>query len=224
MNSKLRWLKAATFVLILVVCAWVGAQLVAGGQLSLEGLTATLHAAVEKNFLLAAVLYLLVATLGASLLALPGFMFALLAGAVFGPVWGSMLCWAAVSLGAVLAFLLGRYLLRDALTPMLENAPVLKRTLFSSAHTADMYVLALTRLVPIFPYNLQNYAYGITGISLGRYTLFSTLFLLPGTCVYTLGSAGVANEQVRAVCLVLAVVLLVVTLVAARLLKRRANL
>jgi uncharacterized membrane protein YdjX (TVP38/TMEM64 family) len=53
----------------------------------------------------------------------------------------------------------------------------------------------ITRLVPIFPYNLQNFAYGITDMGFWRYTGYTFLFMLPGAAFMTIGSAGIAAES-----------------------------
>ena len=148
---------------------------------------------------------------------------ALVAGALFGPVWGPLLCWVAVTAGAIAAFIAGRFFLKDAVKPLLAKSPALNRLLFEGAYKSDLYLLAVTRLVPVFPYNLQNFAYGITDVSFGHYALYSAAFLFPGTAAYTVAAAGLVDEGQRLVCFVVAAVLLVATLVAARALKGRVQ-
>ncbi len=75
--------------------------------------------------------------------------------------------------------------------------------------------------MPIFPYNVQNFAYGITDVSFAHYTLYSAAFLLPGTAAYAVAAAGLVDEGGRAACFAVAAVLLAGTLIAARLLKGR---
>ncbi len=67
----------------------------------------------------------------------------------------------------------------------------------------------ITRLVPIFPYNLQNFAYGITDIRFSTYSVCSLLFMLPGTAMYTVGTAGLADQENRVLYIGIAVVLAV---------------
>ena len=55
----------------------------------------------------------------------------------------------------------------------------------------------ITRLVPLFPYNLQNFAYGITDIRFSTYSVCSLIFMLPGTAMYTVGTAGLADKENR---------------------------
>lgn len=180
---------------------------------------ATMRALLEENALVAGLVYVLVSTVACVVLMMPGFVFALVAGALFGPVWGTLLCWVAVTAGAIAAFVAGRFFLKDGVKPLLAKSPALNRLLFEGAHKSDLYLLAVTRLVPVFPYNLQNFAYGITDVSFGHYALYSAAFLFPGTAAYTVAAAGLVDEGQRLVCFTVAAVLLAVTLVAARALK-----
>lgn len=184
---------------------------------------ATMRALLEENALVAGLVYVLVSTVACVVLMMPGFVFALVAGTLFGPVWGTLLCWVAVTAGAIAAFVAGRFFLKDAVKPLLAKSPALNRLLFEGAHKSDLYLLAVTRLVPVFPYNLQNFAYGITDVSFGHYALYSAAFLFPGTAAYTVASAGLVDEGQRLACFVVAAVLLAATLVAARVLKERVQ-
>ncbi len=60
---------------------------------------------------------------------------------------------------------------------------------------------------PLFPYNLQNFAYGVTDIGFGTYTIGSFLFMLPGTAMYTIGTSGIADAENRMLYLGIAVVI-----------------
>lgn len=182
---------------------------------------ATMRALLEENALVAGLVYVLVSSVACVVLMMPGFVFALVAGALFGPVWGTLLCWVAVTAGALVAFVAGRFFLKDAVKPLLAKSPALNRLLFEGAHKSDLYLLAVTRLVPVFPYNLQNFAYGITDVSFGHYALYSAAFLFPGTAAYTVAAAGLVDEGQRLACFAIAAVLLVATLAAARVLKGR---
>lgn len=180
---------------------------------------ATMRALLEENALVAGLVYVLVSTVACVVLMMPGFVFALVAGALFGPVWGTLLCWVAVTTGAIAAFVAGRFFLKDAVKPLLAKSPALNKLLFVGARKSDLYLLAVTRLVPVFPYNLQNFAYGITDVSFGHYALYSAAFLFPGTAAYTVAAAGLVDEGQRLVCFAVAAVLLTATLAAARVLQ-----
>lgn len=167
-----------------------------------------LRRAMQENFAQALLLYGVFTVAGCVLLALPGVTFALAAGVLFGPVYGTLVCWLSVSLGACLSFLVGRYFLKDALKPKLERNDYLRRLLFEGAGHSDVFLLAVTRLVPVFPYNLQNFAYGLTDIKFLPYALYSAIFMLPGTAAYTVGAAGILDPEKRLPYLVCAGLLL----------------
>lgn len=217
-NAKL-WAFIGTAIVLFVL------NMVFGWSDALSGTDAmaTMRALLEENALVAGLVYVLVSTVACVVLMMPGFVFALVAGALFGPVWGTLLCWVAVTAGAIAAFVAGRFFLKDAVKPLLAKSPALNKLLFEGAHKSDLYLLAVTRLVPVFAYNLQNFAYGITDVSFGHYALYSAAFLFPGTAAYTVAAVGLVDEGQRLVCFVVAAVLLVATLVAARALKGRVQ-
>ena len=189
-----------------------------------DGMMDSLSTMMRDQPVLAAFIYCVVSFVGSVVLALPGVLFAISAGVLFGPVEGTLLCWISMSFGASFSFIVGRFFLQDALKPKLEKSPALNRILFEGADKSDVYLLAITRLVPVFPFNLQNFAYGITDIKFLRYSVFSALFILPGTAVYTIAAAGVVDEELRVVCIVVAVILLAATLLVARILKKKADI
>ena len=152
---------------------------------------------VEENLIWAFLLYTLITIVACVALALPGITFAIFAGMLFGPVLGTFACLFACTIGASIAFLVGRFFLKDAIAPMLEKNPLLKRLLFSGNRKNDVIVLMITRLVPLFPYNLQNFAYGITDMSFWSYTAYTFLFMLPGVALYVIGAAGLTAEGNR---------------------------
>lgn len=152
---------------------------------------------IQDNFATAALIYIGLTIISCVFLALPGVMFAILAGAVFGPWWGTLLCLIATTIGAIIAFIVGRFFLHDSIKPMIAKNPTLKRILFDDAGHSDIVLLAITRLVPIFPYNIQNFAYGITDIPLTHYSLYTFIFMIPGVALYTIGTAGFTSDENR---------------------------
>ena len=149
---------------------------------------------VEEHFLWALCIYIVLTIIGCVVLALPGITFAVAAGILFGPFMGIFACLTATTLGAMFAFLVGRFFLKESVKPMLEKNRLLKRLLFSEDGKSDMIVLMITRMVPLFPYNLQNFAYGITDIGFWKYSIFTFIFMLPGVSFFTIGSAGLTAE------------------------------
>ena len=167
------------------------------------------------------IIYIVVTSLCCVLLAMPGAFFAVAAGILFEPFTGTLLCLVAATLGAVLAFLAGRYFLRDSVRPLLEKNLTLKKFLFDDTEHSGIILLMITRLVPLFPYNLQNFAYGLTDIKLLPYTIYTFLFMAPGAAVFTLAAAGIGDSERRKLYLLLALALGVVVYVIGRLLHKK---
>ena len=156
-----------------------------------------LQSVVKENLVLAAAVYMALTVVGCVALALPGVTFAIAAGLLFGPALGTICCAVAATLGAMLAFAVGRFFLKDSIKPIAMKNKYLKKWLFDESGKHEIFILMITRLVPLFPYNLQNFAYGVTDIRFGRYSFYSFLFMLPGTAMYTVGAAGLADKENR---------------------------
>ncbi|WGV24318.1 TVP38/TMEM64 family protein [Halotia branconii] len=123
----------------------------------------------------------------ATLLFIPGSLLTLKGGCLFGLLWGSVYVLIAAIIGATLAFLIGRYLSRDWVAKQIEKHPQFKAIDLAVAKEGWKIVL-LTRLCPLFPFNLLNYAFGVTQVSLKDYILGS-FGIIPGTVMYVyLGS------------------------------------
>lgn len=220
MTRRKRAAKLLTFAALVLLIWALDRRFGWSDWLSGAGLSG-LQATAEENFPAAAALYTVITVVGCVALALPGVTFAVAAGLLFGPVSGTLLCLLATTLGAVAAFLAGRFFLRDAVRPLVMKNAWLKKALFDDAGHSDIALLAVTRLVPLFPYNLQNFAYGITDIRLLPYTLYTFLFMAPGVALFTVGSAGLAAEEGRGLYFALAAALLAAVLGLSWLLKKR---
>src|SRR4030095_16304519 len=113
---------------------------------------------------------------------------ALAGGALFGPVWGGLWNLLGATLGAALAVLVARYLAGDLVS---RKAAGLLGRLIEGVNAEGWRFVAFVRLVPLFPFNLANYALGLTRISLQHYVIATLLFMVPGVVAYTwLGHAG----------------------------------
>lgn len=165
---------------------------------------------VRENLLEALLIYSAVTIVGCVVLALPGITFAIFAGILFGPWLGTLACLVATTIGAIAAFVVGRFFLQDTVKPLVMKNKWMKKVLFDDTGRSDVVVLMITRLVPVFPYNLQNFAYGITDMSLTTYSVYTFLFMLPGVALFTIGSAGFTAEGNRWMYFAVAAVLLVV--------------
>ena len=133
------------------------------------------------------VIYILVYAVG-TLFFLPGSVLTLTGGALFGPVMGTFVNLTGATLGALGAFLIARYLAHD----WVENKTGGRiKTLMDGVENEGWRFVAFVRLVPLFPFNLLNYALGLTGIKLIHYVIASYVFMLPGAIAYTyLGYVG----------------------------------
>jgi uncharacterized membrane protein YdjX (TVP38/TMEM64 family)/rhodanese-related sulfurtransferase len=123
-----------------------------------------------------------------TVLFVPGVLFGLAGGVLFGPVWGTILNVAGATLGATAAFLVARYVAADWVR---EKAGARLERLIKGVEAEGWRFVALTRLVPLIPFNLLNYALGLTRIRTASYVLASLISMIPGALAYTwLGYAG----------------------------------
>lgn len=127
----------------------------------------------------------------------PGSALTLGAGAVFGVAWGSVYVSIGATLGATAAFLVGRYFARERVAKKIA-----RHAAFAAIDRAvgeeGWKIVGLTRLSPVFPFTLLNYAFGLTRVRLRDYVLASWLGMMPGTVMYVyLGSLARAGAQER---------------------------
>jgi uncharacterized membrane protein YdjX (TVP38/TMEM64 family)/rhodanese-related sulfurtransferase len=169
----------------------LGASLVAAAalallvqdQLEISALDTTLRelgmwapAAFMAGFALATVLFV------------PGSLFGLAGGVLFGPIWGAVWNLLGATLGAIASFLVARYLAGDWVTKKIGGRLQL---IVQGAEAEGWRFVALTRLVPIVPFNLLNYSLGLTRIRLTHYVLATLVCMAPGAAAYAwLGHAG----------------------------------
>ncbi len=126
--------------------------------------------------------------IAACLLMLPGSILTLGAGALFGLVPGFLAVLAGATLGSAGAFLTGRYLARDWVARRVAAHPRF-RAIDEAVGREGWKIVLLTRLSPVFPFNILNYSYGLTRVRLRDYFFASLTGMMPGTLLYTyLGS------------------------------------
>jgi uncharacterized membrane protein YdjX (TVP38/TMEM64 family)/rhodanese-related sulfurtransferase/sulfur relay (sulfurtransferase) complex TusBCD TusD component (DsrE family) len=148
---------------------------------------AALESWVKSAGALGPVLYMAVYAI-ATVLFLPGSVLTLAGGALFGPVWGTLYSLTGATLGATAAFLIARYLASDWVS---RKASGWTKQLIEGVEQEGWRFIAFVRLVPLFPFNLLNYALGLTRIGLLAYVVGSYVFMFPGALAYTyLGYAG----------------------------------
>ena len=148
---------------------------------------AALEAWVRDAGPVAPLLFMVIYTL-AAVLFLPGSVITLAGGALFGPVLGTFYSLTGATLGATLAFLIARYLASDWVA---EKTGGRVKQLINGVEGEGWRFVAFVRLVPLFPFNLLNYALGLTRLRLLHYIVATYIFMLPGAIAYTyLGYAG----------------------------------
>jgi uncharacterized membrane protein YdjX (TVP38/TMEM64 family) len=155
----------------------------------------------------------------------PALPLTLLGGLAFGPVWGTVYVSVAATIGAALAFLVARHTARGLVEIWVARNPRL-RAIDRAVARHGWRILMITRLVPLFPYNLQNYAYGLTPLPFWPYVGITWVCMLPATLAYTLAGgalSGGPDPRRVATSLGVAAVLLVLLSLLPRWLTRRSR-
>ena len=128
--------------------------------------------------------------------ALPGAAITIAGGALFGSVLGVILVNIGATIGASLAFLIARYFAREGVVNWLSKSDKFRKLDHLTEEHGDI-IVALTRLVPIFPFNLLNYGFGLTRVPFWTYVFYTWLCTLPGTILYVVGADAVSKALVQ---------------------------
>ncbi|MGH9323678.1 MAG: TVP38/TMEM64 family protein [Vicinamibacteria bacterium] len=166
----------------------------------------------------------------ATVLMVPGSLLTLAGGASFGLLPGFATVLSGATLGAALAFLVSRHLARKRVEKWIQEKPAFA-AIDRAVARQGWKIVFLTRLSPVFPFNLQNYAYGLTSVSFGQYAAASFIGMIPGTFLYvylgTLGRKGLeaaaGSESARGFEIALQVLGLLATLAVTVLINRTAK-
>ena len=127
-------------------------------------------------------------------LLLPGVWASMLAGALYGTWWGSLIVFVGACLGAEAAFLLGRTWMRNWARRRLAAVPKLL-AIEQAVSREGLKLVLLTRLSPAFPFSLLNFAYGLSEVSLRDYSI-GLIGILPGTILFC-GLGALAGDVAR---------------------------
>ena len=178
MNNKL--IRIVLFLILGAAIAW--------GVLNKDSINPeTIQASIENAGAAAPVIFMLMYIVS-TVLFLPGSVLTLLGGALFGPVFGTFYSLTAATIGAMLSFLIARYLASGWVEK--KSSGKIKQ-LINGVESEGWRFVAFTRLVPLFPFNLLNYALGLTKITFPQYSIATYIFMLPGAIAYTyLGYIG----------------------------------
>lgn len=181
-TSRMRWV----FAILAVVCIVAIARFVPLAEhlrsiLSwAEGLGVWGPVAVGAVYVPACVLFV------------PGSVLTLGAGALFGVVRGTIAVSVGSTLGATAAFLLGRTVARGLVEKKVAANPSFA-AVDAAVGREGFKIVLLTRLIPVFPFNLLNYGYGLTDVRLHDYVLASWVGMWPGTVMYVYAGSAIGS-------------------------------
>ena len=132
----------------------------------------------------------------ATVLFLPGWIFTVGAGLVYGVVGGTLVALTGAVIGATLAFIVARYFVRKNIEDYAKKNRASRRSMKRSARTAGK-LSDCCDLSPLIPFNLSNYFYGITAVSLKAYVAISAVGMIPGTLLYAYLGAHRQSRDLR---------------------------
>lgn len=181
-----RWIKP--LLLLILLAAAVVTVRVTGAARYLE--QETLRGVIQGYGILAPLAYMFLYTIAPPLF-LPGLPITVVGGILFGPFWGVVYTTIGANLGANLAFFVSRYLAREWVESKLTSPRW--RTLDQKVADQGWKVVAVTRLVPLFPFNLLNYAFGLTKIAWSHYALTTLVCMLPACVAFIVFSSSLLD-------------------------------
>ncbi len=176
-----------TLLVAFIAAAFLAARELGLGQLVNPG---EITAAVDSFGAWAPAIYVLIYAISACLM-FPGLPVTIAGGILFGPLWGVLYVALGATLGASLAFLIARYMGRELVESMLHSGRV--KELYNRTEQQGWKIVAFARLVPLFPYNFLNYAFGLTRIRFAHYVVASFIFMLPGIVAYVVFSSSILS-------------------------------
>jgi len=166
----------------LIAIATVATVVIAGGLISNDRFREFLRQLADfsdNNLPMAAMVYVLVQALVVVVL-FPGLIFTLLAGYLFGPVLGTAVMVTGTVIGASTAFLIARFVFKQKFSQLLDRYPQFAVIAHSVADDGWKTVM-LTRTIPLFPFKLSNYCFGVVPVSLAHFALGTALGIIPLT-------------------------------------------
>jgi len=205
----------------ILLVVFLAALMAASHVLKLGDRLGDLREWIESLGSLGPVIYLVIYIL-AVVLAVPGSVISIMAGLLFGSFLGVILVSLGSTVGAGLAFLIARHLAREAVAEKLDRNPKFHRLDRLTAEHGSI-IVAITRLVPLFPFNLLNYGFGLTSVPFRTYLFWSWLCMLPGTVLFVVGADTIAQTMRQGKVPWLLIGILVLTLGLITILVRKAR-
>jgi uncharacterized membrane protein YdjX (TVP38/TMEM64 family) len=135
--------------------------------------------------------YILIYSIAPALL-FPGTPLTIAGGILFGPIAGTIYTAIGATIGASVAFLIARYLARELVAKLLIKHGKLG-ILDNEVEKQGWKIVAFTRLIPLFPFNFLNYAFGLTSIKFSHYVLASFVFMLPAIIAFIVFSSSLLD-------------------------------
>ncbi|MFD1672424.1 TVP38/TMEM64 family protein [Agrilactobacillus yilanensis] len=130
-----------------------------------------------------------------SVFMLPGGLLAVVAGIAYGGFLGGLLTVIGSTIGASVSFILGRTFLKDAVIKKYGQQPTFQK-IMQGVDENGISFLILTRLVPIFPYAIQSYAYALTPMKFWRFSLVSGITMLPACFIYAYLASDILTQGI----------------------------
>ena len=186
------WVRPVVVLLLLAAGVVAARSFGLGDLIRLENVV-RLKAWIEGYGALAPVIYMAGYVL-ATVFFVPGLPITVLGGVAFGPLWGTVYVWVGATIGLALAFLVARYAARSMVERWVRASPRVAK-MDGKVAEHGWRIVMLTRLVPLFPFNLQNYAYGITRIGFWPYLVTSALCILPATAAFTFAGGALSDGR-----------------------------
>ena len=149
-----------------------------------------LRALIQGYGAMAPLVYMLVYTIAPSMF-LPGLPLTIVGGILFGPFWGVVYTITSATAGACVAFLISRYIARDWIEKKLKGPRW--GQLDEGVEKHGWKIVAFTRLIPLFPFNLLNYAFGLTKITFVHYAVTTFICMLPACIAFIVFSSSLLD-------------------------------
>ena len=187
-----KYLNIIVFLILFGVGAFIIAKTGIASQLNLENIPRLKEQFLSLGWL--AFIIFFFAYIIVCMFFLPGTPLTLLGGIVFGPLLGTLYTITSASAGLAISFLIARYTVRDLMLEKLGSSDAFTK-IDQGVKEQGWRILVITRLVPVFPFSIQNYIYGLTDIKFLTYWGLSTLFIIPGTAAYTMSAGAVLSGE-----------------------------
>ncbi|MFC1890130.1 FAD-dependent oxidoreductase [Thermodesulfobacteriota bacterium] len=191
-KARKGWLKPVAILGALVSVIVIVRALGLFQYVSVENIS-KLNDWIEGFGILAPLVYIIFYILGCVFF-LPGIPLTLVGAVAFGSIWGTIYVSIGSTLGASVAFLVARYAARSIVEDWMTKNPRLRK-IDEGVQNQGWRMLMITRLVPIFPFNIQNYVYGITRIPFPTYVIVSWICMVPGTIAYVFAGGAIVSGE-----------------------------